>query len=354
MAQLGNTPTEQTVFRLEAAKSFSFNVWIQDETGRPMDCTGATMNIVMKRPPFDPTDALDADNLIANDEATLVDGPAGLFRFHLQAADLNHSAGEYPFVIVVDSENYTFSAVKGIIELLPNGELQSASQIYPPNFDATTSALTVKLAGPKSVIVTAGGNMLPGTQHFTDADKMKLDGIEQGAQKNPPDRVPAGGAQGAVLTKLSSQDFVVGWAQPSGGGGGGAGLDPAGVPDGYVPTANGTGGWDWEPAMPPSVSADIVTDTSTRIMMTPGERAKLAGLNAPPQWADIQGKPAFGTVALLDTNQVLQPMQATAADVISGVFVNARIPRVSELRGYSSGPAAPTGGSDGDLYLQYS
>lgn len=46
-------------------------------------------------------------------------------------------------------------------------------------------------------------------------------------------------------------------------------------------------------------------------------------------------------------------MSVVAADVISGVFTNARIPRVTELRGYSQGTTAPSGGTDGDLYLQY-
>ena len=219
--------------------------------------------------------------------------------------------------------------------------------------DSNTASLTVKMAGPKSIFVTAGGEMLPGTQNFTDADKAKLDGIEAGAQVNPPDRVPAGGAHGAVLTKMSSQDFVVGWAQPSGGGGG-AGLDPTGVPAGHVPTANGANGWDWEEAMPSTISADIVVDTASRVMMLPVERSKLGGLTASPAWGSIVGKPNFGTAALLNTNQVLSPMQVVAADIISGVFVNARIPRVTELRGYSQGTTAPSGGTDGDMYLQYS
>ena len=352
MAQLGNTPTEQTIFRLEAAKSFSFNVWLQDETGRALDVTGGTLNMVMKKPPFDSTDLTDADNLIVNDNATLIDAAAGLFRFYLQASDLNHPAGEYLFSIILRTDNYALVVIKGVVELLPNGELVSASAFYPPSLDGSTAALTVKIAGNRNIYVTAGGGLLPGTQNFTDADKMKLDGIQAGAQVNPPDRVPAGGAQGSVLTKLSSQDFIVGWAQPPSGGGG-AGLDPTGVPAGYVPTANGTNGWDWEEAMPSTISADIVTDTSNKVMMLPAERTKLIGLTATPAWSSIVGKPNFGTASLLNTNQVLAPMSVVAADIISGVFLNARIPRVTELRGYSQGTTAPSGGTDGDLYLQY-
>ncbi|QDP44850.1 minor tail protein [Microbacterium phage Araxxi] len=355
MTYIGNTPQEQTVLRLEAAKSFSFNVWVQDQSGRALDITGATARIVMKKPPFDPADTSDTTNLITNDDAILVDAPVGLMRFDLQAADLNLAQGEYPYVIVFEKDGYSFVMVKGVVQILANGELTSIGDVYVGT-DPAAQQLIVSMAGPKSINVYAGGSLAPGTTSFTDADKAKLDGIDAGAQLVPEYRlIPPGGNQGSVLTKMSSAtDFTVGWAQPSGGGGGGGGIDPTGIPDGYVPTANGADGWDWEPADPVSISADIIVDSATKVMMTPAERAKLMGLNYPPQWGDIAGKPMFGTVALLNTSQVLQPGGVNAAtDVTAGVLNNARVPRVGELRGITSGTAAPSGGSDGDIYIQY-
>ena len=355
MTYIGNTPQEQTVLRLEAAKSFSFNVWVQDQTGRSLDITGATARIIMKKPPFDESDFSDASNLITNDDALLVDPAVGLMRFNLQAADLNHSTGEYPFSVVFTKDGYSFVMIKGIVEILANGELGSAGAVYV-GADPAAQQLIVSMAGPKSINVFAGGSLAPGTTSFTDSDKAKLDTIEAGAVKIPENRlIPPGGNQGSVLTKMSSAtDFTVGWAQPQGGGGGG-GIDPTGIPDGYVPTANGSGGWDWEPADPVSISADIIVDTATKVLMTPAERTKLTGLNYPPQWADVAGKPMFGTVALLNTSQVLQPGGVNAAsDILAGVLNNARVPRVGDLRGQSSGTAAPSGGSDGDWYIQYS
>lgn len=355
MGYIGNTPQDQTVLRLEAAKSFSFNVWVQDPTGRALDITGAAARIVMKKPPFDPTDVNDLDNLITNDTGIIVDAGVGLIRFNLQAADLNHAPGDYPFVVVFESDGYSFVMIKGYVELTANGELESVGDVFV-GADPAAQSLVVQLAGPKSINVYVGGAMPPGTMSFTDADKAKLDGIQAGAQLVPENRmIPPGGNQGSVLTKMSSaSDFVVGWAQPQGGSGGGSGLDPTGIPDGYVPTANGAGSWDWEPADPVSISAAIIVDTPTKVMMNQSERTKLASLNAPPAWADISGKPLFGTASLLNTNQVLAPGSVNAAtDVTAGVLNNARVPRVGELRGQSIGTAAPTGGADNDWYIQY-
>lgn len=356
MTYIGNTPQDQTVLRLEAAKSFSFNVWVQDQTGRSLDITGATSRIIMKKPPFDPADLSDTSNLIVNDDAVMVDPAVGLMRFNLQAADLNHSAGEYPFSVVFTKDGYSFVMIKGVVEILSNGELTSTGDVYL-GADPAAQQLIVSMAGPKSINVFAGGSLAPGTTSFTDGDKAKLDSIEEGAAVIPENRlIPPGGNQGSVLTKMSSAtDFSVGWAQPSGGGGGGGGIDPTGIPDGYVPTANGADGWDWEPADPVSISADIIVDSASKVMMTPAERSKLMGLNYPPQWGDVAGKPMFGTVALLNTNQVLQPGGVNAAtDILTGVLNNARVPRVGELLGATSGTAAPSGGADGDWYIQYS
>ena len=354
MTYIGNTPLEQTVFRLEAAKSFSFNVWIQDSNGRPLDISGSSARIVSKRLPFDPADTSDLSNLITNDTAIMVAPMIGLMRFDLQAADLNHPTGEYPFAIVFESDGYSSLLLKGVLELLPNGELGSIDDVYT-GLDSAEQQLTVQIAGPKSINVFAGHVLPPGTQSFTDGDKEKLDGIETGAKTVPEYRlIPPGGNQGSVLTKMSTAtDFTVGWAQPSGGGGGG-GIDPTGIPEGYVPTANGADGWDWNPADPVSIDANIIVDSATKVLMTAAERAKLTSLNSPPRWTDVDNKPLFGTAALLDETEVLRPGGVNAStDIQTGVLNNARVPRVGELRGQTSGTAAPAGGVDGDWYIQY-
>ena len=353
MSYLGNTPKSPTILRLERAKSFALALWIQDRSGRPLDISGSTIKIVMKKT-VDPNITDDSDNLIVNSGANLADADIGYARFELQAADLNHSPGEYPYSIVMRDEGYSIVLASGVVEILQNPESGSIAGIYTQ--DAMADSLVIALDGPKVLNVFTGPSLAPGTTSFTDADKEKLDGIQPGAQSVPENRlIPPGGNQGSVLTKLSSGvDYVVGWAQPSGGGGGGGGIDPTGIPDGYVPTANGADGWDWEPADPVSISADIIVDSASKVMMTPAERTKLTNLAYPPTWAQLTGKPAFGTASLLNTNQVLQPGGVDAAtDVTAGVLNNARVPKVGALLGQSVGTAAPTGGADGDWYIQY-
>src|SRR6478672_6090794 len=380
MSHLGNSPRQHLVLRLEARKSFALSVWITDRAGRALDITGSTIRLVVKKSPFDGTDVADADNLITNAAAIIEDPTTGYAALYLQASDLDFKPGEYPFALVLLNDGYSSVLGRGVVDLVDNPEAASVGSTYVGG--ETASALRIALEGANALKIETGATLAPGIVSFTVSDKLKLDGIEPGAQANvradwnapegdpsqilnkpsAGDLLPPGGSPGAVLVKMSALDGDADWAQIAAGGGG-AGLDATGVPAGWVPVANGVDSWDWEELVGGVESvngqtgavvldADDIADGLTKVQMTQVERDKLAGIDG-SDWADITNKPAFGTASLLDDTQVLRPGQVDGDDITSGEIDKAYLPKVSQLRGFSSGTAAPSGGADGDLYFQY-
>jgi hypothetical protein len=384
VAYIGNSPQETTVLRLEARKSFALSVWVRDANGRPLDISTTTLRLVMKK------HAEDASNLITNELAEIVDAAEGFARFNLQATDLNHAAAEYPFALVLDADGYSTVAAKGIVDLQQNTDYTSLNSSYlPANAPA---GVTLHVGEQSSLTLVTGPTLAPGTTSFTDGDKAKLDGIEPGAQANVTADwfaeegqqgfimnrplfgtaayrnfedllgLPKGGAPGEVLVKLSSTNYDVVWQQPASSGGGST-LPAAGVTAGYVPMATGAGGWSWSQVIAGvqsvngqqgavALTLNDLTDTETRVAMTPEERAQLNGLQS-ISYTGLTDLPVLGTASSLNTEQVLQPGGVTAEDVTTGVFAPERIPSISSLPGFRSGPDAPSGGFDGELYFQY-
>jgi hypothetical protein len=373
---------------LEARKSFALSVWVRDANGRPLDISTTELRlVVMKKLPR----GSDPGEFLVNVAAEIVDAVEGFARFNLQASDLNHVPGELPFALVLDDNGYSTVAAKGIVDLQQNTEFASVNSTYLPANAPSSVVLTI--GEGSSITLRTGPTLAPGTTSFTEGDKAKLDGIAAGAQVNVEANwlseegqpgyiryrpafgsaafydvedllaLPTGGAPGEVLVKLNSADYMVGWQQPSSSGGGGS-LPAAGVTAGYVPTANGVDGWGWA-AIVSGVEAvngkqgmvtltlDDLADTATRLAMTPAERTKLTELETSISYTNLLDKPTLGTAAALNTEDVLQPGEVVAADVVSGVLDPARIPPVSSLPGFRSGTATPSGGFDGELYFQY-
>jgi hypothetical protein len=376
---------------LEARKSFSLSVWVRDANGRPLEISDTSLRFVMMKKLPRGIDPGDTTNLLAHITAETVDEVEGLARFSLQAADLNHAPGEYPFAIVMDTNGYSTVAAKGIVDLQQNTEYASLNSTYAPA--NAPSGVTLSVDERSRVTLRTGPTLAPGTTSFTDGDTEKLDSVETGAQVNVSANwfaeegqpgfimnrpmfgsaafqdledllaLPEGGAPGEVLVKLTSDDYSVGWQQPTSHDGGGV-LPATGVSAGYVPTATGAGGWGWAEIVSGveivngkqgdvTLTLDDLADTAARLAMTPEERTKLAELETSISYENLLDKPALGTVAALDTEDVLQPGGVDAADVSTGVLDPERIPPVSSLPGFRSGTATPSGGFDGELYFQY-
>lgn len=101
-----------------------------------------------------------------------------------------------------------------------------------------------------------------------------------------------------------------------------------------------------------TLTADDIVEGVNHLFMTPAERARLANLTL--NWVDIQGKPTFGSIISHSDREFVKVGAGSATDIVSGVLNSARVPRFTELRGVDDGTAAPTSGSDGDIYLRYS
>ena len=176
MALLNNSPTAQTLLRLEARKSFAFSVRLKDSNDNALDATGCSFVIVAKPYPLSDSDSADDLNFIVNDTADVTEAAAGVAKFELQASDLDQAVGEYPFVVVMTTATgYSVVLIKGVIDLQENTEHVSIGSTYA---DADPGlALDVTLRDTVVLEVVVGGILPPNTQFFTDADKAKLDAI---------------------------------------------------------------------------------------------------------------------------------------------------------------------------------
>jgi hypothetical protein len=371
MPTLGNTPKTQTILRLAARKSYSLALFLVDRNEKPFNLSTATITLVAKREPLDPTDDDDGDNLIVNSTADIVFAEGGYARFNLQASDLDHEPGEYPFTMTIIDGGYSFPLAAGPLEIVENSEFASSDEVYDPDLGEFASSLQVTLQNRQVLKIITGPTLAPGTVGFTDADKDKLDSLLVEAQL-PPD-----GVAGEVLMKVTDTDYDVDWGvvdedgvvdmiedpddpgffipddetvgledDPDDEGTfilGTGSLDATDVPAGRVPVALGNDYWSWDEIETTVSSLDDVADSDTRLAMTPEERAQLALVPT-----------TFGTAAMEDV-EAFEPAGANidAARITTGVIDDDRIPLVSALRGWTHGTAAPSG-PPGTIYLKHS
>lgn len=179
MSYVTNSPADQVVLRLQARKSFALGLWIQDQNGNPLNISGTTIRLVIrKNVPAGTTN--DSGNLIQSSLATLVDAPAGYAKFNLQAAELDEVPGEYLFSIVLSFEGYSSVIVGGLVEIEQNTEFTSITESYSPGAEMAT-ALAVLLRGNTAITVRTGPSLAPGAVTFTYDDEKKLDELYAGA-----------------------------------------------------------------------------------------------------------------------------------------------------------------------------
>lgn len=323
MAYLGNSPAREIVLRLEARKSFALAIFIKDRLGNALDITGVTLRLVVKPSLDGLLNHADTDNLIGNSTAEIVAAEAGYARLNLQGSDLAWEPGEYPFSLVMVETGYSQVIVRGVIDLVQNTEFASVAQSYYGI--APDNALEVLLRGRNVLEVSVGPNLAPGSRIFTDSDKTKLDEL---VSPSSAELVPTDGTTGQLLQKTPGGSV---WAYVPVGTG--SPLPATDATAGYVPTANGSGGWAW--AMPP--------------VLTLAQATKLDSLTR--DYTQLDNLPTLGTAAAHAATDFRSAGAVAAAD-ITGVLDITHLPKASAL--IPSGTAAPTGGADGDMYLQYS
>lgn len=284
MAQLSNGPQQQVVLRLKARKSFALGLWIQDHNRNPLDITGSTIRMVVRKT-VSSTVVDDSGNLITNSVAIPITPLLGYAKIELQAADLDFPAGEYTFTIVLSDGGYSSVIAEGPLVLEQNTEFESVGETYPPGEEIAT-ALEIAMRQGTTLSIRTGSTLAPGQATFTSELEDKLLAMYAGAL-----------AAGETLT------------------------------------------------------ADDIPDGSSKVMMTVEEREALEDLSL--EWDDITGKPAFGTAALKNEEDFLEPLGVSGADITSGEVDADRLPIVTGLRGIVVTTDAPPGGSPGTIYLKY-
>lgn len=182
MGYLGNTPDSQIVLRLQARKSFALGLWIQDQNGNPLDISGSSIRVVIrKRVPVDAVD--DSGNLISSSEAVIMAPTLGFARVAIQAAELNHPPGEYLINIVLSNAGYSSTIINGVVELEQNTEFTSMDETFIPSA-AFSSSLEIALNGGNTVNVRTGPTLAPGAVTFTAEMEEKLLSMYAGAIAN--------------------------------------------------------------------------------------------------------------------------------------------------------------------------
>jgi hypothetical protein len=345
---LGNSTPTETVIRVEARKSFALGIWVTDRAGRPLDITGVTIRMVVKKTPLPNTGDSDTTNLLTNSEANLTDPAVGYAQLFLQASDLNHEPDEYPFALVMITEGYSVVLAKGTFDIQPNSEYASVGDSYIGANAAED--ITIAIEGQNVLTIRTGPALAPGAVSFMQADLVKLGGIEEGAQVNDPPELPLGGAPLALLAKASPADRDVTWISHQSLPGGP--LSAVGQPAGYSPISNGADAWSWGPAVPDEIDADIIVDGVTNKAYTAAEKTKLADLTK--DYTQLDNLPTLGSAAAQDSSAFAAASHNHNASAINaGTMDAARLPRIGGILGNTYGTAAPTGGSDGDEYFQY-
>lgn len=343
MSTLTNSPKDNTLLRLERRKSFALELHFQDASGKVLDITGCEIRIVAKKIPFADDDS---DNLFVNNVAEIVNATAGFALFEFQALDLDHKASEYPYVIVlVDPTGYSSAIIKGTLDVVDNPESESIVEEYTtPN---AMQSMVIRLRGHSVIQVAVGYAQAPGTTSYTIAEQEKLALLVAGAQ------LPPGGFPGNVLAKRGTEPYESQWiAMP--GGGGGAGIDPTGVPADYVPTANGDDTWNWA-ALPPSGVTEVNTKTGA-VTLNQSEIPDGGGRYS----IDASQKAAIDSLDTASTHPA-EDFRAAASPVpaadISGILPAANTSKLFELRGIQTGTLPPSSGWSGtpefgDVYFQ--
>lgn len=148
MAQLKNTPKQLTQFRLEARKSFALSLWFQTKAAAPfnrVDLTGCTVRFVMAKRVY-------KGGGWVIDKTCTVDGPIGLARLTLQAADLDLVADTYDYAVtLLTAEGYSVLVMKGEVELLPNADIVTTGTYTLGN---PAQSLAIELSSDKNVVLS--------------------------------------------------------------------------------------------------------------------------------------------------------------------------------------------------------
>lgn len=178
MAYTGNSPIDEVILRLQARKSFSLGIWIEDQNEKPLDITGCQLRFVARKS-VSSTVNDDSSNLITNMNATVMAPTLGYAAFNFQASELDWLPGENMFSVVLSDAGYTAVIVHGVIQLEQNTEFTSMTETFSPADPPTH--LRAMIRDGVAIKVRTGPMLAPGESTFTHADEQKLYELYAGA-----------------------------------------------------------------------------------------------------------------------------------------------------------------------------
>ena len=119
---LGNTPTRETNFAVEASKSYAFGMRFITPDGVPVDLTDATVRLVGAEPPHR------GGQEVLSVLATIETPSSGFVQFDFQAEDLALDYGSYAYdVTLIPKTGYSTPIIKGFFEVGSNTDLDTSN-----------------------------------------------------------------------------------------------------------------------------------------------------------------------------------------------------------------------------------
>lgn len=170
MATLSNSHLGSSVtLRLEARKSFTFNVVLKEPNGTSLDIHGCKFRFVAQDNKYP------RDNFITKSPSLLEPG-RGFLKFDFQASDFDIDAGEYPYVLVMTTKDgYSLVLMKGIIQLLGNPDVLSVEDVYDEQIVAV--GLEATLRGNNVINIQVGNVVPPGKDYFSELEREALNNL---------------------------------------------------------------------------------------------------------------------------------------------------------------------------------
>ena len=164
-----NTPQDNTVIEVEARKSFSFGIFVQDKKGGPLDLADAESTFTMGK-----IDAFGVPTVLIS-RAGIIAAPAlGYMQFQVQADELEVKPGVYMFTVTLLVQGYSAVLLKGDFKVKQNMEFDSVNHDYGGANPAQN--LFVKLRDDSTVHVTLSTLLPPSLTIPTDASDAAVAG----------------------------------------------------------------------------------------------------------------------------------------------------------------------------------
>lgn len=123
---LSNVPSQETLLRLAARKSFALTVTVRAPNGSIIPLVDSSARLTVAKPNRDPK----SSDVLFSLDPTVFNIEQGIIRFDFQASHLDLPSREYPYEIVFESLGYSSIVVSGTIDLAPSVDFDSVGASF--------------------------------------------------------------------------------------------------------------------------------------------------------------------------------------------------------------------------------